>query len=98
MLQILFATINHNVKAEENFQTWLSSYKKFALDKGISQETIDNAFKNVKYLDQVIKYDRKQPEFFEDTETYVGKRANTTRVKTAKRLLKKNITLKFLHN
>ncbi len=90
MLQILFATINHNVKAEENFQTWLSSYKKFALDKGISQETIDNAFKNVKYLEQVIKYDRKQPEFFEDTITYVEKRANTSRVKIAKKLFKKN--------
>ena len=93
MLQILFATINHNVKAEENFQTWLSSYKKFALDKGVSQETIDNAFKNVKYLEQVIKYDRKQPEFFEDTITYVGKRANTSRVKIAKKLFKKNETL-----
>ncbi len=90
MLQILFATINHNVKAEENFQTWLSSYKKFALDKGVSQETIDNAFKNVKYLEQVIKYDRKQPEFFEDTITYVEKRANTSRVKIAKKLFKKN--------
>ena len=93
MLLILFVSINQNAEAEENFQTWLSSYKKFALDKGVSQETIDIAFKNVKYLEQVIKYDRKQPEFYEDTITYVEKRANNSRVKIAKKLFKKNETL-----
>ena len=67
--------------------------KKFALRKGISQGTIDIAFKNVEFLKQVIKYDRKQPEFYEDTITYVNKRANALRVKTAKRLLKKNEVL-----
>ena len=74
----------------ENFETWLSSYKKFAVKKGVSEETVNIAFKNVKFLDQVIKYDRKQPEFFEDTKTYVGKRANVTRLKKAKKLYKKN--------
>ena len=81
------------VVAEENFDSWLVSYKKFALKEGVSQETLDIAFKNVKFLDQVIKYDRKQPEFFEDTLTYVSKRANTSRVDNAKKLLKKNINL-----
>ena len=61
-----------------------------ALKKGISEETLYIAFENVKFLDQVIKYDRKQPEFFEDTKTYVEKRANASRVKTARKLLKKN--------
>ena len=76
--------------SDDNFNVWLSSYKKFALNKGVSQETIDIAFKNVKFLAQVIKYDRKQPEFYEDTITYVNKRANILRVKTAKKLFKKN--------
>jgi len=79
--------------SEDNFNVWLSSYKKFALKNGVSQETIDIAFKNVKFLAQVIKYDRKQPEFYEDTITYVNKRANISRVKTAKKLFKKNKTL-----
>ena len=79
--------------SDDNFNVWLSSYKKFALKKGVSQETIDIAFKNVKFLAQVIKYDRKQPEFYEDTITYVNKRANISRVKTAKKLFKKNKTL-----
>jgi len=79
-----------NAYSEETFNSWLESYKKFALKKGISQETLDLSFKNVKFLDQVIKYDRKQPEFFEDTITYVSKRANLSRVNSAKKLLKKN--------
>ena len=78
---------------DTDFETWLTSYKKIALKKGISQETIDVAFKNVKFLEQVIKYDRKQPEFFEDTVTYVSKRATDSKAKKAEKLLKKNTHL-----
>jgi len=78
---------------DTDFETWLISYKKIALKKGISQKTIDVAFKNVKFLEQVIKYDRKQPEFFEDTVTYVSKRATDSKAKKAEELLKKNTHL-----
>ena len=78
---------------DTDFETWLISYKKSALKKGISQKTIDVAFKNVKFLEQVIKYDRKQPEFFEDTVTYVSKRATDSKAKKAEKLLKKNTHL-----
>jgi len=78
---------------DTDFETWLISYKKIALKKGISQKTIDVAFKNVKFLEQVIKYDRKQPEFFEDTVTYVSKRATDSKAKKAEELLKKNTYL-----
>ena len=90
---LIFFLIFSPLKANENFNEWLTSYKKFAETKGISKETINVAFKNVTFLDQVIKYDRKQPEFFEDTITYVSKRANQSRVLKAKKLLKKNINL-----
>ena len=90
LFQILVVGFSSKTDAEENFEIWLLSYKKFALKQGISQKTIDIAFKNVKFLEQVIKYDRKQPEFFEDTKTYVNKRANISRVKTARKLLKEN--------
>ena len=81
------------VTLDTDFETWLTSYKKIALKKGISQKTIDVAFKNVKFLEQVIKYDRKQPEFFEDTVTYVSKRATDSKAKKAEKLLKKNTHL-----
>ena len=90
LILIFFLTLLP-LKADEDFNQWLSSYKKYAKSKGVSQETINIAFKNVIFLEKVIKYDRKQPEFFEDTITYVSKRANLIRVKNAKKLLKKNI-------
>ena len=90
VLKVLLISFVPVANSDDNFKVWLTSYKKFALKKGISQETINIAFKNVKFLEQVIKYDRKQPEFYEDTITYVNKRANTLRVETAKKLLEKN--------
>ncbi len=92
-LKILTVNLAYSSNTQVSFDDWLSSYKKFALKKGVSQNTIDVAFKNVKFLEQVIKYDRKQPEFFEDTNTYVNKRANLSRVKIARSLLKKNRNL-----
>tara|TARA_B100000029_G_C17565736_1_gene954954 strand:+ start:179 stop:1153 length:975 start_codon:yes stop_codon:yes gene_type:complete len=89
-LEFLFLTPLINLKAEENFNSWLVSFKEHAIKKGISQKTINIALKNVTYLEKVIKYDRKQPEFYEDTKTYVDKRANDQRVKSARNLYKKN--------
>ena len=75
---------------EVDFNIWLNKFKIRALKKGISEETINNSFKNAKYLKQVIKYDRYQPEFFEDTKTYINKRATRSRMLKAKALLIKN--------
>tara|TARA_Y100000590_G_C15627170_1_gene979808 strand:- start:252 stop:1256 length:1005 start_codon:yes stop_codon:yes gene_type:complete len=85
--------LSKNVYADKNFsnfEEWLEFYKNYAVEKGVSKETIEIAFKDVKFLDNVIKYDRKQPEFFEDTKTYVNKRANNTRAINAQKLLKEN--------
>ena len=58
---------------EANFVNWLDNFKSKALKEGISQETLNKTFANVRYLEKVIQYDRKQPEFFEDTKTYIFK-------------------------
>ena len=79
-----------SAKSPKNFNEWLISFEALALKKGISENTIKTVFKNVKFLDQVIKYDRKQPEFFEDTITYINKRATESRANKAKKLLEKN--------
>ena len=89
----LFSSHATSSTTGNDFDTWLSSFKKTALKQGISQETLDIAFMNVKFLEKVIKYDRKQPEFFEDTLTYVSKRATDSRAKRAQKLYKKNENL-----
>jgi len=93
LFEVLIFNSVFAVTSDTDFETWLTSYKKLALKKGISQKTIDIAFKDVKFLEQVIKYDRKQPEFFEDTITYVSKRATDSKAKKAKKLIKKNTHL-----
>ena len=89
ILNSTFASTSSN----DDFKEWLTSFKASALDKGISINTINIVFKDVKFLEQVIKYDRKQPEFFEDTITYINKRATNSRASKAKKLLKQNMDL-----
>ncbi len=48
---------------------------------------------NTKFLPNVIKYDRYQPEFYEDTKTYISKRTSDKKVSKGLILYKKNIDL-----
>ena len=75
---------------ETDFNIWLKTFIITAQKNKISEETINNSLKNAKYLERVIKYDRYQPEFFEDTKTYISKRATRSRMLKAKELLIKN--------
>ena len=65
-LFLIFICISFNASkanTDNDFKVWVSSFKEIAVKKGISQETVDKAFLRVKFLENVIKYDRKQPEF-----------------------------------
>tara|TARA_B100001057_G_scaffold121590_1_gene120383 strand:+ start:976 stop:1977 length:1002 start_codon:yes stop_codon:yes gene_type:complete len=61
----------------DDFDQWKIKFKKQALKKDISEKTFNLVMSNVKYLPKVIEYDRFQPEFYEDTKTYIGKRTST---------------------
>ena len=90
LIKILGINLVYGHTNNDEFNIWLISFKKAALTKGISKETLNVALRNVKFLEDVIKYDRKQPEFYEDTLTYVRKRATESRAKIARKLLKEN--------
>ena len=49
------------------------NFTKYATKQGVSDETLSSIIKNLKFLPKVIEYDRFQPEFYEDTSTYIGK-------------------------
>ena len=49
--------------------------------------------KNVKFLPKVIEYDRYQPEFYEDTKTYISKRTSSKKVLLGKEFYEKNFKL-----
>jgi membrane-bound lytic murein transglycosylase B len=62
------------------FNAWKESFKKTALENDISEETFDIVMADIKFLPDVIKYDRYQPEFYEDTKTYLSKRTSSKKV------------------
>ena len=72
------------------FENWKKDFKKVALSKDISEETFNIAIENTRYLPNVIKYDRYQPEFYEDTKTYISKRASLKKLKQGLELYEQN--------
>ena len=65
---------------EANFEKWKINFKKTALENSISEQTFDLVMTNTKFLSNVIKYDRFQPEFYEETKTYISKRTSSKKV------------------
>ena len=72
------------------FENWKKDFKKVALSKDISEETFNTAIENTRYLPNVIKYDRYQPEFYEDTKTYISKRASLKKLKQGLEIYEQN--------
>ena len=75
------------------FNAWKESFKKTALENDISEETFDIVMADIKFLPDVIKYDRYQPEFYEDTKTYISKRTSSKKVSKGIDFYNKNINL-----
>ena len=88
---IFFAfTLNSN---SSTFENWKSDFRTIAIKEGISELTFDRAMANVKFLPKVIEYDRYQPEFYEDTNTYVSKRTSQKKLKKGLNFYNKNKNL-----
>ncbi len=90
---ILFFLIFINSTFADDFNNWIISFKDYAMKKGISKNTLDITMSKVKFLPKVIEYDRYQPEFYEDTFTYISKRTSNAKVKKGKNLFVKNNSL-----
>jgi len=79
---ILFFSFSNLFSDDQiEFLEWKKNFKNLALSNEISEKTFDIVMNNVKYLPKVIEYDRYQPEFYEDTKTYISKRASKSKVK-----------------
>ena len=81
-LLIFFLSISYAYSnIDDDFLKWKDEFKKIALANNISEKTFDMTMSNVRFLPNVIKYDRYQPEFYEDTKTYIEKRTSTKKLK-----------------
>ena len=94
LLIILFSS-GLKVFADINleFEKWKKNFKIIALNNNISENTFDLVMSNTKFLPNVIKYDRFQPEFYEDTKTYINKRTSNKKVSKGANFYNQNLNL-----
>ena len=74
---------------EHDFSIWLNSFKTKAIKSGISKKVVEDVMSDAKFLPKVIEYDRYQPEFYENTFTYIKKRTSKKKVYDGLKLYKK---------
>ena len=85
----LYLIISLKVFAAEDFDQWLMKFKTQAINSGISKKVVIEIMGGAKFLPKVIEYDRFQPEFYEDTFTYIKKRSSSRKIKQGLKLYKK---------
>lgn len=97
---LLLITINNTGHAqssipenEQHFQTWLNEFKQKARQKGISDRTLNLAFKGIKLNQNVIESDRKQPEFTRTFYEYFNSAVSRDRVIVGKKQYQKHLPL-----
>ena len=71
------------------FNAWLDNFKIKAIETGISKKVVEEVMSDATFLPKVIEYDRFQPEFYENTHTYIKKRTNKNKVRKGLALYKK---------
>ena len=63
--------------ATDDFQQWVKKFERKAIQTGVSEKVVKDIMSEARFLPKVIEYDRYQPEFYEDTFTYIKKRTFT---------------------
>ena len=95
MFKLIFSTIFlyisliANSFSNEGFDKWLIEFQSKAISSGISEKVVKDIMSNAKFLPKVIEYDRFQPEFYEDTFTYIKKRSSDRKIREGLKLYKK---------
>ncbi|SLN58246.1 lytic murein transglycosylase [Roseisalinus antarcticus] len=65
---------------EGQFQTWLSGFRDRALERGLTEATLDRALAGVSYQSDIIALDRNQAEFVKPIWTYLDTAVSDLRV------------------
>jgi len=89
ILLILSSSQSSGFAINSEFNNWIQKFKTQAVKSGVSEKVVNEVMSQAIYLPKVIEYDRFQPEFYEDTYTYVNKRTNKNKVKKGIALYKK---------
>lgn len=82
------ASENGKIEVPKEWTTYVANLQKEMLARGITQKTLDKAYKGKNYYHKapdVVKQDKKQAEFVLTTCTYVNRLVNKQRVETARK-------------
>ena len=92
LILIIFCLLSNitYVNSSDNFEEWKINFKNYAKKQGVSSATLNKHINKSKFLPDVIKYDRYQPEFYEDTKTYISKRTSKKKIEIGKKIFIKN--------
>lgn len=71
------------------FQRWIDGFEARARARGISQKTLDKAFKGISYNAAVVAKDRNQSEFTKQIWDYLDSATSDTRIKNGKSALRR---------
>ena len=94
-----YLVILTNAFADQGFNDWLKKFQTTAIESGISKKVVNEIMSNAKFLPKVIEYDRYQPEFYEDTFTYIKKRSSNRKIKAGVKLYnQKKIIIEKIEN
>ncbi|WP_188639469.1 lytic murein transglycosylase [Vreelandella lutescens] len=63
-----------------SFNQWVSEFRRYAANQGISEATLATAFDGLRYRDRVIELDRYQPEFVRAIWQYLDSAVSSTRI------------------
>ncbi len=89
-LIFLFFLTFSQVFGNSGFNEWKLKFKSRAINSGISEKIVNEIMADAIFLPKVIEYDRFQPEFYEDTFTYIKKRSSKSKVREGLKLYNKN--------
>jgi len=90
---VIFSFTSAYTDNPTDFFLWKKNFKKIALENAVSEKTFDTVMANIEFLPNVIKYDRYQPEFYEDTKTYISKRTSKKKVEKGLSFYNQNMKL-----
>ena len=76
------------VTSNPEFQSWIKEFRKRALAQGISNTTLNRAFKGVTYDPEVIRRDQNQSEFTKSIWDYLDTAVSDKRIKNGKKALR----------
>lgn len=75
------------------FDSWLADFRQEAASQGISQATLDAALGGLVPTERVIELDRRQPEFLQTFDAYLGRRITPKQLARGQELLQEHAAL-----